>query len=527
MSARRGRPAERAASRWPGRIAAVLAAAALAASWPVRTAASEDVYLSPDHRSYTTTYTGAPAEGPQPYAIEKVLLGAEIGCGSFDDPSDIFVADDGALYIADTSNNRIVVLEADGTFRRQYLGASIPGGGSPHLFNAPQGVFVAPDGDLYVADTENGAVVQMDDDGRLVRLLERPTGAVVSETLVFKPSRVVVDAVGRIFVVSLFVNQGILEYSPEGEFKGFLAAGKVNPSPIEVFWKRISTAAQRARMVDFVPIEYNNLALDDEGFIYATMAAMDKDILFSEIAAKTGTEEGTLVRRLNMLGNDILRQEGFFPPVGDVDILDYRVNLFGAYQGPSLIVDVSCASHGKFSLLDNNRKRIFVYDGEGDMLFAFGGPNSAVGGFVTPLSMDQGDGRYYVLDKQTGALTVFRVTEYGQHVLNAIDLYETGQYDASAAEWEQVLARNANMELAYSGIGKALYSKGDYAAAMRFFRDANDKSWYSKAYKEYRNALVAAWFPVPAAAVLALALFLFLRKLVRTTRGFLKGGTAP
>ncbi|HAL73895.1 MAG TPA: hypothetical protein DCM45_02235, partial [Clostridiales bacterium] len=260
--------------------------------------------LAPDHKSFTTTYYGEPAEGPAPYIIDQIITGEVLGCGNFNAPVDVFAAADGKIYIADTGNNRIVVLDANREFLREFTGAASPANGI-QPFKGPQGLFVTARGELYVADTENNAVVHMDADGNLIRRILRPESSVISENLVFKPTRVIVDAVGRIFVVSLFVNQGIIQYSPDGVFEGFLAAGKVNPSPVEVFWKRFSTEAQRARMVDFVPIEYNNLIIDNEGFIFATMAAMDKDIIQAEIASKTGTEEGTLVRRLNMLGNDI------------------------------------------------------------------------------------------------------------------------------------------------------------------------------------------------------------------------------
>lgn len=481
--------------------------------------------LVPDHKSYSTTYYGNPAEGPAPFIIENVITGEKLGCGNFNAPVDVFAAQNGQLYIADTGNNRIVVLNENMEFLREYSGVDNSESGH-EPFRGPQGLFVTGDGEIYVADTENNAIVHMDSEGNLIRRITRPESAIISENMVFKPTKVIVDAVGRIFVVSLFVNQGIIQYSPDGQFEGFLAAGKVNPNPIEVFWKRISTREQRARMVDFVPIEYNNLAIDDEGFIFATMAAMSREIIVSEIAGRTGTEEGTLVRRLNMLGNDILRREGFFPPVGDVDILDYRVNLFGAYSGPSVIVDVSCGSEGIFSLLDNNRKRIFTYDGEGNMLFAFGGPNSAVGGFVTPMSIAQDDERFFVIDRQTGALTVFRITDYGRSVIQATLLYESGQYEESALAWEEVLRRNANMELAFSGIGKALYNQGRYEEAMQYFRNGNNKAWYSKAYKEYRKTILAFLFPALLISILTLYFTFKIIKAFRKIQHVVKGETS-
>jgi DNA-binding beta-propeller fold protein YncE len=490
--------------------------------YPVHANAQES--KTPDQKSYTTSYWGSPAECPAPYVIETIITGESLGCGNFSGPMDLFRAKDGRLYIADTGNNRIVVLNEDGTYLREYGGAN--GGAGYRGFQAPEGVFVTGDNEIYVADTKNAEIVQMDDTGNLIRTIEKPVGAVVSDTMVFTPSRLVVDEAGRIHVVSRFVNQGILEYSQDGQFEGFLAAGKVNPNPIEVFWKKISTEAQRNRMVDFVPIEYNNITLDSEGFIYATMAAMNQDVVLSEIAGKKGTEEGTLVRKLNMLGNDILRQRGFYPPVGDVDVTGNDLNFYGAYRGISTIVDVSCGGYGMFSILDNNRKKVFTYDNEGNMLYAFGGPNVAAGGFIAPISLEQSEDHMYVLDQTTGAITVFKLTGYGQAIHDAIALFETGRYDESSEKWREVLNQNANMDMANTGIGKALYRSGDYEEAMKYFKNGFNKEWYSKAYQEYRKTRIASVFPYAALTIVAVFLFFAVRSMYIRMKRFLRGGEA-
>ncbi|HAL74294.1 MAG TPA: hypothetical protein DCM45_04265, partial [Clostridiales bacterium] len=136
------------------------------------------------------------------------------------------------------------------------------------------------------------------------------------------------------------------------------------------------------------------------------------------------------------------------------------------------------------------------------------------------------DDHYYILDKQTGALTVFVITDYGRSVLSAITAYESGRYDESAAAWASVLDRNANMELAYNGIGKALYSQGRYQEAMQYFRNGNNKTWYSKAYKEHRKTLLAFWFPALIIAVLVLYIAAKAIKIIRKTRWVVKGGAA-
>jgi DNA-binding beta-propeller fold protein YncE len=477
---------------------------------------------APDQKSYTHSYWGSPAESADPYVIEKIITGEEIGSSNFNNPTDVFRAQDGKLYIADTGNNRIVVLSEEGEFVREFTSAS--DGIKVHEFLSPEGTFVTDNSEIYVADTKNGVIVHMDSEGKLIRIIEKPTGAVVSDTMVFMPSRVIVDEAGRIHVVSLFVNQGIIEYSPEGKFEGFLAAGKVNPNPIEVFWKKISTQEQRDRMVDFVPIEYNNIALDNEGFIFATMAAMNQNIVKAAITSKNGTEEGTLVRRLNMLGNNILRQEGFYPSIGDVDVTDSNLNFYGSYPGISTIVDVACGEYGMYSILDNNRKRIFTYDSEGNMLYAFGGASIAAGGFISPVSIEQSKEKIYVLDNVTGALTVYRLTEYGAAIHKAIALFETGNYEDSTTMWKEVLNKNANMDLAYTGIGKALYRSGEYKEAMGYFKNGYNKDWYSKAFQEHRKSLIATAFPILALFLIVVFLTFTTKKIYHGMKQFLKGG---
>jgi DNA-binding beta-propeller fold protein YncE len=125
--------------------------------------ADEPESEAPDQKSYTTTYWGSPAESPDPYVIENRFTGEKSGCGNFLNPSDIFRENNGDLYISDTGNNRIVVLNGDGDFVKEYKGAN--DGGSFHQFNAPEGVFVTGGNEIYVADTKNGVIVHMDSQG--------------------------------------------------------------------------------------------------------------------------------------------------------------------------------------------------------------------------------------------------------------------------------------------------------------------------------------------------------------------------
>jgi RHS repeat-associated protein len=78
-------------------------------------------------------------------------------------PEGIHLAPDGSLYIADTNNHRIRVISPDGVIRtvagRGTAGFSGDGAAAPQAqLNGPHGVTVAQDGSLYVADVSNNRV---------------------------------------------------------------------------------------------------------------------------------------------------------------------------------------------------------------------------------------------------------------------------------------------------------------------------------------------------------------------------------
>ena len=62
-------------------------------------------------------------------------------------------------------------------------------------------------------------------------------------------------------------------------------------------------------MAQFVPTEYNNVAMDKDGFLYATNA------IFEEYQLRN--DEAKPIRKLNSMGTDILVKNGYLPPIGD------------------------------------------------------------------------------------------------------------------------------------------------------------------------------------------------------------------
>ena len=85
---------------------------------------------------------------------------------------------------------------------------------------------------------------------------------------------------------------------------------------------------------------------------------------------------------------------------------------------------------------------------------------------------------------------MFTTTEYGDLIYKASDQYLTGDYDGSADTWREVLRLNANYNLAYVGIGRALMRQEHFEEAMGYFKMAMDRENYGRAYRYYRKELV-------------------------------------
>lgn len=67
---------------------------------------------------------------------------------------------------------------------------------------------------------------------------------------------------------------------------GYIGAPKVQYSLIQMLWRKISTEKQLSQMEQYVPTEYNNIAIDSEDFIYGTIGTLDADKLKAVIESK-------------------------------------------------------------------------------------------------------------------------------------------------------------------------------------------------------------------------------------------------
>lgn len=447
--------------------------------------------------SYNYSYWNEAVPAPAAYQATEIITGNTLGTGQLLEPNDLHVTEDQTVYILDSGNHRVIV--TDHQFQVLRIVDSFMNDGQVDRFQQPLGLFVNDEGHLYVADTGNHRIVQLAPDGSLVQIVDTPESDLLPANFVFQPARLVVDLAGRIYVMAIGVFDGFMEFNADGTFTTFIGANRVQVDPIEYIWKRLSTREQRSQMVQFTPTEFTNLDIDEEGFIYAT----------------NGDEWGDNIKKLNAHGTDILRRNGYFSPGGDIV---YYIN-----DGPPRLIDIDVADSEIYSVLDAKQGRIFTYNGDGFLMYVFGGKGNLIGEFHTPVAIERIGDDFLVLDKALGEITVFKPTEYGQILNEAVRSYYEGDEERSSALFRRAADLNANLEYAYDGIGKSLLRQGEYKEAVHYFRQAMDRLNYSKAYLLYRKQVMREIFPTMMTCLLIFIVVYFTVRKVVNLRGRKKG----
>lgn len=431
----------------------------------------------------------------------KIGIGLETPLNS---PQDIFVDVDENVYIADTKNNRIVILDTNfkligvlDSFLNEY--------GVPDALEQPNGIYVTED-EIYVADTESNRIVVFDrSDFSFSRIIPEPKSQVFPEGHIYKPVALSVDKAGRIYVVSSTTHYGIISMNNDGGFNGFLGAQKVKASAFDVIWRQLMTSEQRSYSEKFVPTEYNNITIDSSGFIYVTTSSIDATAQQNAITTKSRSADYAPVKKLNPLGEDVMMRTGFYPPSGEVTVNQYETPE-NSISGASKIIDVALGPNGMWSIVDSKRQKIFTYDEQGKLLFIFGDIGMQVGNFQSIAAIAYKGNDLIVLDDTFNSITVMKRTEYGDIIAGALQNQRDRNYDKAVEYWEDILQRNANFDMAYVGIGDSLYRERKYTEAMKTYTYAYATEDYSNCFKNIRKQWIEKWILLIPIVVIAVCL---------------------
>ena len=378
------------------------------------------------------------------YIAVKLVSTFNIGTESYTvkAPEDIYHEETNDLfYIADTGNGRIIV--CDNNFKN----AKIIGEG---ILKTPQGVFANSQGDIYVSDYDLKKVVIFDKAGNVIQEVGKPDHPLYGESVEFKPTKIMVDKVGTMYVIDAGNANGVVTISKDGSFSGYFGANYTTPDLKYIIKFMFSTKEQRMNLYRS-PIAPTNLAFDYDGLLYTVTNGLDK----------------ATVKKLNIAGNNMFSDDIY---------------------GTSNPLDVCIGPTGTIYTIDKNGY-IVEYDKEGNMLFDFAGKDTTgkyLGLFNDPKSIEvDSNYRLYVLDKS--GIQIFIPTEFSGLVHEALNLYNDGKYEESREPWEKVLQMNNMFNLAHRGLGNSYLREQNYEKALYEFELAKDVTGYSNAYWEVRN----------------------------------------
>lgn len=151
----------------------------------------------------------------------RAIGSAGAGAGQFQNPKNVAVDAQGNLFVADSDNGRIQKFDATGKFLSMFGSKSAPNViGAPGTFAEPWGVAVDQAGNVYVADTWNHRIQKFDATGKFVTTWgtngDTRGIAQINPTQFYGPRALAIDAQGNL-LVSDTGNKRVLKFSPTGE----------------------------------------------------------------------------------------------------------------------------------------------------------------------------------------------------------------------------------------------------------------------------------------------------------------------
>ena len=438
------------------------------------------------YKTYIYNNRTEPVVIPSAFEVERVIFGSEVAGVDFNELYDIFYDGADRIYLCDCNNDRIVVTDKE--FRFVYEVRNFEWDGKSDALSNPQGVY--SDGKiLYVSDTGNHRIVMFDiaQSFRAERMIKDPEIPALDSEVSFEPLRLTIDNSGGIYVIAKGINQGIVWLDGDGKFIGFVGAPRVEFSLTELFWRNFATKAQKERMESFVPTEYDSVVRDSNGFLYVT----------------SQTSSAVPVGKLNSNGENILKNKGGF-----ADEKHRTDKVYSPYFSDIALGD---PESGLYYTIDSKQGRIYCYSREGELMYAFGRNGTQKGTFNNVSSIEfmkdseNNRNRLLVADRSRGTVTVFRETDFGAQIREAVTAYDGGRYEDSAEIWGAVYKEASGYVPAVTGLARIDIQNGDYSKAMKRLLDVRDYSLYADAFGKWRSDFVRDHFPMVMLAILAIA----------------------
>lgn len=399
--------------------------------------------------------------------------------GEFGEITDIDCDDNGLNYVL-FNNSKIISFDKNYDFVEEYTILTYDG--KTVDFSGASGILCGKnDREIYIADTKNARVLWCRNNVVFKEIL-LPDNEIIPSDFVFQPVKVALDSKGYLYVLSDGSYYGALLYDPQGEFVGFYGANNVKKSALTTLsylWDRLTkNDIKRAKTVKTLPYQFADICVDKRDFAYTC-------------TGKTSMGDAGQIRILSPGGTNILvgAENTNYGEMDKVVRRQVKVNQnFCA-------VDVD--NNGFIYALDQSYGLIYVYDNKSNLIVAFGGGRglgNQKGNFSNACSLAVYDSKIFVADSLKGTVTVFSCTDYGALVLEAQRLTLKSDYLNAESLWNDVLKQDATNYLAFSGLAKANYMKGEYSKSLNYAKHCGDNTTYSQSLQKLTNEYVTKNF---------------------------------
>lgn len=416
------------------------------------------------------------------FNAETNISGPSLKITEFAAPKDICIQGD-KVYILDSGNSRIVVLNSDYTFN-SIIDAIVYNGEKIELSDA-NGIFVSKDKTFYIADPVSECVFVIDNKGVVKRVIKKPESPIIPESLEFKATKVLVDIDGYIFVLCEGVYYGAMVFDENYNFCGFFGANQTSSNLLDTikyfFTKIFQTDIKKQYSLRTLPYELSDLC-EYNGFIYT--------------ATKNSKDGKGQIRKLSSSGINTLNHNG---ESGDLYTFGNgkKITLVDKTIVDERFCSVSVDSNGYIYALDSSYGRVFVYDTECNLITAFGGGlglGEQLGSFTSASEVAVNGTDVLVVDSALNNITVFRLTDFGKLLFSAISTEDSGEYEKAFPLWKKVLSSDAFNQRAYTGLANYYFAKGDFDKALDYSEKALNRDLYDQSFEEVRREALSKGF---------------------------------
>lgn len=436
----------------------------------------------------------------------------------FDGITDIFYTENSGLLLLCGDESRLVRIN------KTYTAAAeinvVDKKGQPIDFDGAEGIYADVYGNMYISDTANARVLILDKDGVLIETIEAPDSALLPDDFFFKPTSIAKDTHGYTYILSLGCYYGAMMFTPEYEFMGFYGPNTVESSALDTLaflWDKLTDSEEKQNYsVKTLPYSFTDFSFDTQGFMVTCTSAI------TSVKFGANTDKGQ-IKKISHNGANILFKRsltGEISSSGDVNFVE--TDLVWGAAGQS--IDAIATSHDEYIFaLETGHGKIYVYDSECNLMSAFGGgigSGDQLGLFKKPCAITLNGDDVIVADLQSFSFTVFQPTEYGKLIRQAQSLYLKGDYDDAGEMWQKVLSENRNCQLAYRGLAMVSYNKGDLDKALEYAEEACDYAVYDLAWNKIVAQFVADYFAILVLilVVIIIAVCLFIRYLRKNNK---------